>query len=75
MDVCRVIIGKIVDKNPANNIGSTPLHYAANNGYLDICRLIINNVDNMLPYNNAGKTPKDLADLNNRVAVSALFEF
>ena len=63
LDICRLMIEKIVDKNPANNYEWTPLHVTAFNGHLDICRLIIENIDNINPVDNKGRTPKDLADM------------
>ena len=68
------------DKNPAENFGYTPLHFAALNDQLDICKLIIDNVDDKHPINNDGKTPKDLAitnsgpDLEGQRQVSELFD-
>ena len=32
-----------------DNDGSTPLHYAARNGYLEVCKLIMNNVQEKNP--------------------------
>ena len=39
------------NKNPANQWGSTPLHWAANGGHIDICHLILDNVDIKNPVN------------------------
>ena len=50
------------DKNPFDNGGWTPLHWAANFGHLDVCRLILQNVENKHPVNNVGETPEDLVD-------------
>ena len=61
-------------KNPVNNDGNTPLHHAARYGRLDVCRYIIGNGNIKYPANNAGRTPKDLANDNNHVEVSQLFE-
>ena len=36
-------------KNPRDNYGYTPLHYAAESGYLAICKLIITNVEDKNP--------------------------
>ena len=74
LNVCRLIIEKVEDKNPADSNGWTPLHWAAMTGQLDVCRLIINNVDNKHPVNNNRNTPKNLADLRGHIAVSQLFE-
>ena len=41
LEVCRLILDKVVNINPSENGGITPLHDAAENGRLDVCRLII----------------------------------
>ena len=64
----------VENKNPANNFGDTPLHWAAKEGHLDVCKLIIANVDNKHPVNISGRTPKDLADHRKHVEVSQLFQ-
>ena len=43
LDIYRLIIEKVGDKNPAGNYGWTPFHHAAMNGDLEVCRLIIAN--------------------------------
>ena len=48
LDVCELIMEKIENKNPADDIGWTPLHLAAFNGHLDLTKLIIEKID----YNN-----------------------
>ena len=74
LDTSELNSENVVDKNPADNFGNTPLHYAANYGCLEICRLIIDNVDNPHTVNNARQTPKALANLNGHIAVSQLFQ-
>ena len=41
LEICRLIIGRAVTKNPGTEKGMTPLHRAALKGHLNICRLII----------------------------------
>ena len=62
MEICKLIIELVDEKNPPDWNENTPLHKAAENGHKDVCRLIIENVNNKLPVNSYGKTPKDLAD-------------
>ena len=70
LEVCKFIIEKVDNKNPAVNNdgltplndGRTPLHIAANNGFFEICKLIIANVRNKHPLINDGQTPRDLID-------------
>ena len=44
LDMCKLIIENINDKNPANQDGLTPLHVAATCGHLDVFKLIIDKV-------------------------------
>ena len=58
LDVCRLIIENVEDKNPADVRGDTPLHEATIFLHLDVCRLIVKNVKDKNPPNHVGKTPK-----------------
>ena len=50
LEIVKLIMGHVKDKNPAmKHYGTTPLHYAAEKGHLEICRLIIQNVENKNP--------------------------
>ena len=51
----------VQDKNPKNEDGYTPLHYAALKGNSAIIQLILKNVVEKNPSNNDGQTPFDLA--------------
>ena len=43
LEICKLILSVIEDKNPANKKeGATPLHLAAAQGHLEICRLFLN---------------------------------
>ena len=44
LEVCRLIIENVQDKNPANWDGKTPLHLATLYGQHEVCRLLIENV-------------------------------
>ena len=35
---------QLIDKNPSNYYGATPLHYAAKEGHFQICKLILEKV-------------------------------
>ena len=74
LQLCEYIIEKSDEKNPANYIGWTPLHYAAERGFVDICKLIMDNVDDIYPRSRLSKTPKDLAARQNQKEVLQLFE-
>ena len=61
------------NKNPANQWGTTPLHWAARYGRVDICRLLLDHVENKHPRNNDGETPLALAQKRGHGAVVELF--
>ena len=53
-----MIIKNISNKNPADDFGITPLHYAAEGGYFNVCKLIMKqNIANRNPGNLNGITP------------------
>ena len=56
-ELCKFIVDKAEDKNPANVNGSTPLHVAAAEGELEIFEMIANKVTNINPRDNVGWTP------------------
>ena len=61
LEICKLIIENVEDKNPGDKLGWTPLHLAAKNGHLEICKLIIANVDDKKPLTRQGKTPRNVA--------------
>ena len=60
---------KLEDKNPKNNTGKTPLHFAAQEGHLAVCQFIIEKVEEKNPKDNSGETPLRLATRNNHADV------
>ena len=40
LEVCKYLMNKVDNKNPAENTGTTPLHCAADSGHLEICKFI-----------------------------------
>jgi ankyrin repeat protein len=61
------------EKNPASDVGNTPLHYAAKWGHLDVCKLFMANIKDIHPKNLDGKTPKDHAKERNYIHILQLF--
>ena len=57
LDICKLIIHQVEDKNPKNIDDETPLHHAAKCGFLEICLLIIDKVIDKNPQDYSGKTP------------------
>ena len=72
--VCRLMLGNMLDKNPASNLSkTTPLHYAAEAGHLQVCKLIMENIIDKNPNSEHGRTPLFLAQLNGHSEVCQLF--
>ena len=56
LEVCRLIMNNVIDRNPKDQRGVTPLHLAAYGGHLEVCRHIMeSNRDFCEPL----KNPKD----------------
>ena len=64
--VCKLIMDKIKDKNPADLKGRTPLHIAAKNGYLAVCELILDELEDK----NNHVNPKV-----NQISASSVYSF
>ena len=62
----------VVDKNPRNGFGFTPLHHAACHGHFNICKLIIENVEYKNPASDTGLTPLHYAALNGHYTICKL---
>ena len=39
LDICKILLENIMDKNPITNNGWTPLHYAAKSGHFEVCKI------------------------------------
>ena len=76
LELCRLIIENLQDKNPADEYGETPLHKAAEKGYLELCRLIMENVENKNPEDicDCGVTPLENAAINKQSSIIELFK-
>ena len=61
IDVLKYIMSKVLDVNPKNNFGNTPLHYAVRGGKLDVVKYIMDQIKDKNPKNNEGNTPLHLA--------------
>ena len=55
------VLRNIIEKNPRNANGDTPLHYAAYYGCLDVCKSIIDNINEKNSRNLDSYTPLHLA--------------
>ena len=72
LEICKLLVLKVEDKNPIDQWGSTPLHYAAREGYLEIYRFIADTVEDKNPEDGEGKTPLQLADDNDHYEICQL---
>ena len=57
VNLCKVIIEELQNKNPGCNKGATPLHHAASNGHFNVCELIMERLLDKNPGSNRGTTP------------------
>ena len=73
MEIYKIIMENVTDKNPPLFHGSTPLQLAAIRGHLQMCRLILDNVGDKNPVDNWGRTPRDLAKIYNHLEIVKLF--
>ena len=73
LEVCKLIIDQMDDKNPKmGEFMNTPLHEAALNGHLHICKVIVDNVYDKSPRNSHGRTPIHKAAARGHLEVSIL---
>ena len=62
----------VEDKNPGNEIGKTPLHWAAEIGNLAICISIVTNVEKKNPQDTFKNTPLHYAAKFGHLEVSTI---
>ena len=73
LEVCKLIIDQMDDKNPkSGEFLDTPLHNAALNGHLYICKLIVDNIYDISPRNYEGRTPIHYAATRGHLEVCIL---
>ena len=75
IEICKIIIDKIVDKNPKDNSDWTPLHKAAGNGHVEVCKLILEKVEDKNPHALNGRTPLHVAAGEGHFEVIKNFHF
>ena len=64
---------EVIDRNPRDNHGQTPLHLAAKNGHLKVCKAIIKEADDKNPKDNRGMTPFHIAALMGHEKICKVF--
>ena len=71
-EVVKFILSKVIDKNPENEDGDTPLHEAAKNGSLEICKLICLHINRGLDKVGAEVAPWKFGKFLSRPLVKAM---
>ena len=69
----QVIMKEVIDRNPRDNHGQTPLHLAAKNGHLNVCKAIIKEANDKNPKDNQGMTPFHFAALVGHEKICKVF--
>ena len=72
VDFCKIIINGLTDKNPKDQKGTTPLHWAAANGHGKICEMILDEIVDKNPKDQEEITPLHLAVKNGHTDISNL---
>ena len=54
LELCKLILAHVVEKNPISTNGWTPLHMAVANGHIDVARTIVENLDDKNPIGSHG---------------------
>ena len=74
VEIAEMIIVAVEDKNPKNQFGETPLHFAAREGHATIVKMIIDAVDDKNPQDFFGNTPLIRAEENGHEDISKLIK-
>ena len=57
IEICKLFINNLINKNPCDNNGNTPLYMAARSGHLEVCTQLMENLHDNNPKNYNGWTP------------------
>ena len=68
------MIKDLVDKNPKDNEGCTPLHCAAQEGHLEVAEYIAGQIEDKNPVDESGDTPLSVATENGHLEIANYFE-
>ena len=64
VEICKLILNCVDDKNPKGKYGYTPLFLAATNGHFEVCKMIIERVKDKNLSINGVTTPFRIAAHN-----------
>ena len=69
LETFKLIYEEVEEKNPQDNSGWMPIHFAAHRGHLEICKYIHEKGDSLSPQDNFGTTPLTWAAMIGHFAV------
>ena len=72
LEVCKLIMDNITDKNPANVEGEMPFHFAAKKGQLAVCQFMLENLSDKNPRDRDEVTPLHYAAEHGHVELCKL---
>ena len=72
LEICKLLVSKVEERNPSDKKGQTPLHAAARGGYLENYKFIAERVENKNPEDVFGRTPLSLAKSNGHYEICRL---
>ena len=72
LEICKLLVLNIEDKNPLDKYGFTPLHAAAREGYLEIYKFIADRVEDKNPEDGDGRTLLQFATDNGHYEICRL---
>ena len=69
VEICKLFIDNLINKNPCDNNGNTPLYMAARSGHLEVCTQLMENLLDKNPRNYTGWTPLHSAAMEGHLDV------
>ena len=69
LETFKLIYEEVEEKNPQDNSGWMPIHFAAHRGHLEICKYIHEKGNSLSPQDNFGTTPLTWAAMIGHFAV------
>ena len=69
VSIYELLTENVLDANPTQSNGSTPLHLAALKGHIKVCELLLENIEDKMPFTNfcIDETPARIAIENNHI--------
>lgn len=73
LDIARLIVENVPEKNPTDESGLSFLHWASKTGQYDICKLLLGNIEDKNPAAIRGVTPFHVATMHGQLEICKLF--